>query len=757
MILVPPIFAFGFVNLPTLGWLALAAAPILIHLWNRRRFQESSWAAMTYLKAAFEQQARRLRFERWFLLLVRITLILCLVLAAAEPYVERGGLHRVSGGQAHYVLVVDGSYSMGYKPTEKSRFDHAKELARQVVEESSQGDAFTLVLMASPPRVIVGTPALDPAELTAELDNLQITQTPGDLPATMAAVAALVQNVQYENPRFKRHEVCFFTDLQCINWTPSAKSVQSPLSQCVRSLADAASLTLIDVGQPNANNLAVTNLRPLDPVPMVNRAMTLNVDLRNLGHTIRREQSIELWLDGRCVERKQVNVPVETDIAVGFTCRFDTPGDHLVEVRTPGDALELDNHRYLVLPVREAIRVLCIDGHPSGTAFHGAADYLALALSPKKGRSDATPVQVETATENTLLERPLGGFDCVFLCNVAQFTSGESQVLENYLENGGNLVFFLGDQVQADRYNEVLRCRSDAKHAKQDGAGQGGDAAQNTPQTPAMAGSHLLPARLGTVVDKPQFRLDPLEYRHPIVQPFRGRGQAGLLTTPVFKHFKLEPFDDAQAQTVLALADGDPLIVEQPVHRGKVVLVATSADASWTAMPLWSSFVPLVHEISTWCAASQWQQRMVKVGDPIEVSVGNKTPDSDLTMLGPDGRSRIVPHHGNAEANEVRYSETAQSGFYSLRFGGQTDRSQAFAVNPETVESDLAHTGEETLREAWPGVPFAYQTSWPDASSLAMVGSMYNRRGLPVDLLYVALGLVLFESFLAFRSGHHQP
>ena len=41
------------------------------------------------------------------------------------------------------------------------------------------------------------------------------------------------------------------------------------------------------------------------------------------------------------------------------------------------------------------------------------------------------------------------------------------------------------------------------------------------------------------VVDQPQSRLDPLDYRHPIVQPFRGRGQASLLTTPVFKYYKL--------------------------------------------------------------------------------------------------------------------------------------------------------------------------------------------------------------------------
>ena len=40
------------------------------------------------------------------------------------------------------------------------------------------------------------------------------------------------------------------------------------------------------------------------------------------------------------------------------------------------------------------------------------------------------------------------------------------------------------------------------------------------------------------------------------------------------------------ATGVLALANGDPLVVEQPVHRGRVVLVGTSADPSWTWEPM---------------------------------------------------------------------------------------------------------------------------------------------------------------------------
>jgi len=106
---------------------------------------------MEYLLAALKRKTRRLKFEQWLLLAVRILIVVLVVLAVAEPYWQRTGLVLPSGGRTHRVLVVDGSFSMGYAPEGRSRFQQAKQLARRIVEESSQGDAFTLVLMSSPP------------------------------------------------------------------------------------------------------------------------------------------------------------------------------------------------------------------------------------------------------------------------------------------------------------------------------------------------------------------------------------------------------------------------------------------------------------------------------------------------------------------------------------------------------------------------------------------------------------------------------
>src|SRR3954451_17141296 len=96
-----------------LGWLAAAAAPVLIHLWSRHQYREAPWAAMQFLLAAMRKNARRLQLQQWLIIAIRTLIIILVVLAAAEPYGESllaGG----SGAQSHKIVVIDNSYSMDY-------------------------------------------------------------------------------------------------------------------------------------------------------------------------------------------------------------------------------------------------------------------------------------------------------------------------------------------------------------------------------------------------------------------------------------------------------------------------------------------------------------------------------------------------------------------------------------------------------------------------------------------------------------------
>ena len=410
--------AFGFESLPMLGWLAAAAAPWLIHLLSRRKYRETAWAAMDFLLAAVKRRTRRIRIEQWLLLLVRSAVVIVLVMAVAQPYLERAATLFSPNGNTHRVLVIDSSYSMAYQAGDRTRFEQAKQWAARIVEQSSPGDGFTLLQMASPPRVIVATPGLEKGPLRQEIQNLELLHTGADLAATLAEVRKLLDTARRDSPWLTRHEVCFFTDLQRGTWLPAMNdAARAEFRSRAAGLAAIAQLQVIDLGQPGDDNLAVTSLDLRDRMVLVGRSVTLEAGVRDFGRVARRRQAVDLLVDGRPAGRQYVNIPAGAGAVARFNVRFESPGDHAVEARltgdplrpsdvhAPADPLEIDNHRYLAVNVRPAIRVLCVDGRPAGDPSQSSVFNLRLALSSRSDPNRPSPIDLQIAPESAVLER----------------------------------------------------------------------------------------------------------------------------------------------------------------------------------------------------------------------------------------------------------------------------------------------------------------------------------------------------------------
>ena len=332
---------------------------------------------------------------------------------------------------------------------------------------------------------------------------------------------------------------------------------------------------------------------------------------------------------------------------------------------------------------------------------------------------------MEATDEQALLNRNLVDYDCLFLCNVARFTKDEAHALGNYLRGGGGAVFFLGDQAEVENYNRQLgRPEREA--------------------TAAWAGEDILPARLTTIVAEPLYRLDPLDFRHPIVRAFRGRGRKGLITTPVFKYFRLAPLGN-EATVALAAENGNPLIVERRVGQGRVVMAATSAEPSWSALPLWPSFAPLVHEIVAFCAAERFQGQNVVVDDSVDFTLPASCVGGTATVETPDGRELAVRPRPVGGCAVLECRNNYASGFYVVRLDAAEQR-RLYAVNVDRSESNLARVGLDELHaELWPEVAVR--------DRVAVSGVDARTDDMPVALLYCVLGLLIADSLLSWKLG----
>ena len=722
------LLAFGFGS-PLMMWgLALGGVPILIHLLHRRHYIELPWAAMRFLIAATKKQSRRLRLEQILLLIVRTLILVLIALALARPSAETLGEYFRAEGPRHRIIVVDATFSMGYAPAERSRFDRAKDLARQVAGSTKQGDAINLVRIGdSSPRVIVRRPAYQSAAVLEEIAQLPLLDERVDVSVVLKEIEELLSLA----PEITRKEICFITDLQAATWAPGDSTEATRVRLELKKLSERAKLVFLDVGEPGAANVAVTDLRTDDGFVLSGRSVQTVATLRNFGSSGAVGQLVELYVDDRLADTKRVDLPAATDVRVDFSPAFSS-GEHRLEVRLKPDGLRVDDSRQLAVPVRDELQVLLVNGKPSGELMGNATDFLKLALAPElPNRMLASPMRPTVIRESDLLGTDLARFDCVFVCNVALLTDREAEVLRSYLEAGGGVVFCLGDQVRADNYNQTLF-------------------KDKQPILPAK-----LIERVGDLKKKETaFEFDAGDFSHPIVRPFQGNPGAGLELTKTFAYFKTEVPDGRGASVALRFDNGDPAIVDAPYGRGRAILVTTSVDREWSTWAVWGhSLIPLMHETVNYAVSGRWTDRDVLVGQPLVSHLPVQATDVSATLQLPGGESQVLAATGDGRS--IISEPTTKAGFHKLMLGAPVGRMEWFAVNVDPQESDLSSLRAEDLRaDVLPGVEFSYLTEWaetitsdePQTVRVVATGSGFSRA-----LLLAAFCLLVVELLMAWR------
>src|SRR6476659_8257049 len=145
----------GFLAPALLFGLAALAIPPIVHLLNRRRFDVVDWAAMQFLQIS-ERTRKKIFLEQLLLMLLRMGLILLLVLGVASPWVRLPWLARIAPRPNRDVVVIlDGSFSMGYTKDGRSAHDAAKDWAADFIGQLQPGDTVAIIHARQTPTLLV--------------------------------------------------------------------------------------------------------------------------------------------------------------------------------------------------------------------------------------------------------------------------------------------------------------------------------------------------------------------------------------------------------------------------------------------------------------------------------------------------------------------------------------------------------------------------------------------------------------------------
>lgn len=174
----------------------LVAAPYLAHRLRRRRAEEQPFPPSRFVAPAPPKARRRSRLEDRALFATRAAAVLLLAVLGATPFVRcsRLSLQRSGGASVAMAIVVDDSMSMRAHAGGASRFDRAREGARELLASAREGDAVALVLAGAPARVALAA-TTDLGAVRHAIDALTEGDRATDLEGALSLARGLVSSL----------------------------------------------------------------------------------------------------------------------------------------------------------------------------------------------------------------------------------------------------------------------------------------------------------------------------------------------------------------------------------------------------------------------------------------------------------------------------------------------------------------------------------------------------------------------------------
>lgn len=729
----------------------LAAVPLIIHLLNRRRHLPLEWAAMRFVIAAYRKTRRRAQMENLLLLLLRMAAVALLAFALARPFT--GGespLAAFTESRRDVVLVLDDSASTAYRENVQSVHERIVERAREILLEldGARGDRVHLVRAARYATLLSWRTPEDALQILG--GESEPSHEPLDLAALFSEVVEYAEE-DAAGAEVSGLNVRILTDLQRRSFDPSlfAPVADEPAPEgdvdegrpgsIARDLDRLHELgvrvAIEDHGPrtPHPANLSVDDVATLAPVLGPNAPVEVGVTVRNHGDDELRDVRVALEVDGERRPLELVDVPARGRAQAVFSVTFAREGAHELTASLEGDRLAIDDARTHVLVVPPTLRVLLVNGAPAPEIERDGVGMLEAVLAPADddlgGPASFRPFDTRVVAPESLgaEEVDLASWDVIWLANVRGLSAAVTARLEERVAQGAGLVISLGAEVDATLWNDQL-WRAD--------------------------GSGLLPAELlRPVAVSPRdgyFRVRQFAETHPALAFFADERWRPLVTElPVQQFLACRPIASA---TVLAELDDEgahPLLVEREYDRGRVVLLTTTIDPSWTRLPISPrTLVPLSHELLRYAGRPAIAPRNASVGSSLVAETdafprnlvvvdpaGSRTPlNGEPEELG-DGRWVLPPV---AAADLAGLWRVEREGEGPILFGVQLD----------PTESDLARVAPDDL-EIHPAITVA------DASeSAASAADNTARRGeLWRFFAAAALAALVLESLWAAFLG----
>lgn len=399
------------------------AVPVVVHLFNFRRYKKVYFSNVQFLKEVQEQQASSRNLKERLILACRMLALAFLVFAFARPFLP-GKDAADTGKQQVVSIFVDNSYSMQTLNREGSLLDEARQKAKQIASAYSINDRFQLLTQDFEGK---HQRLLSRDEFNDAVDAVKISPQSRALKQITARQQSLL-------------------DLQ--SGALKHSYIISDFQQNIKGNGDTAHTRLnVNLVQLKANelpNVAVDSVWLLNATHRPGESEKLMVRLRNYAGKTAEKVPLKLMINGvqKALGSFTVNArAIQTDTLTFSGLRA---GWQRGEIQLQDNPVTFDNNFFFTFSVNSKLPVLLVDG---GTPNK----YLNAVFS-------ADPFfAIKRAQDGNVDYAGLNSYPLIVLSDISNVSAGLAQQLKTYVTKGGVLMVFPSEDADMASYRAFLQ------------------------------------------------------------------------------------------------------------------------------------------------------------------------------------------------------------------------------------------------------------------------------------------------------------
>jgi hypothetical protein len=611
------------------------AIPVWLHL--RRSDQADACLLPTtrFLEVSNVTVPASRRIEDWLGLALRILALGLTVLSLAWPYrrEDRSGVI-----PSRVVCILDNTFSH----SAHDGFARARDRMASEIEGFGPEIRVAVIQLTNHPELLADFDS-DRGTLAGVVRGLEPSAGRGNCLAAFMQAASLL-----ENGGACERQVRFYTDHQANQWITDGNAT---------GFLKATSAVVVPTSMNFRDNLAVT-VGSIDRVNLGERArVRVDVGVRRYLGDSRAEATsaeesvrVQLVLEGEVVAEEAVTLSASTLAgAAKLSCEVDPARPFVAQVRVIGnrDALPGDSVAWAVLaPVREAAVEIVTPSKFLRTAFSKEVLKGYWKVIDPKTTGDVPGVSSVAGDVLVVDEREL-----VDVTKLAQVSA--------YLNGGrGVLLFSGGDGSGAVRAMMGLGVEVRGRRK--------------------IAGA----TTLGLVTG-----------RHAVAKALRA-GEYNRLSEIGFS--RLNVFDVPSAQTCLHTVSGDPVVMEVPVARGRLMVVGTGFEMGDSDWPTRVSFIPFLDACLSAVKQSFDEVLTAKPGEELMMASHRAVRGAEYRLV---GENVDLPVENSDSGMVVR--APMKTGVFRIQERVSQDTFGWICVKSDELESDLSVSGKLGVPDGW--------------------------------------------------------